>query len=1016
MSAFDFRSIQFWQTNEITSFNRMPAHTPLCSWRSEDEARLDSLSPSLLSLDGTWQFSLFDSPLDVPETWPNPVPNCAQILVPGCWQRQDFDRPVYTNVKYPFEVIPPVVPDANPTGCYSRNFQLPATWAEEQVRIHFAGVDSAFYLWCNQQFVGYSQDSRLAAEFDLSSYLRSGKNQLAVMVLRYCDGSYLEDQDMWNLSGIFRSVHLMTKPQARIVDMQITAGLDDQNIVGLLEMQLQCEQAEQCRVQVRVYDPENKRIFEQVFSPGTDLVDEKGCYADRLHEVIQLPLIRPWSAEVPDLYRLTAALIDDEENLLEVEAATIGFRNIKIFDGQLCVNGQPLIIRGVNKHEHHPERGHTETLDELINDVRLMKQNNFNAIRCSHYPHQTAFYDVCDRLGMYVVDEANIETHGLFPMSRLSNDPGWLHAYLERMSRMVFRDFNHPCIIVWSLGNESGYGTNHRAMYAWTKKADTSRPVQYEGGGANTDVTDIICPMYARVEEDTPSPFRRPKYALTSWLEIKGEDRPIILCEYAHAMGNSLGNFTAYWDVFREHPRLQGGFIWDWVDQGFEEVDASGTSFYAYGGDFGDEINDRQFCINGLVFPDRTPHPSLFEAKRAQQPFVFELRSDACMLVVSSEYLFRHTDNEILYWEAVSAEAVIASAQQTLDIAPDGRQVIELDILPIETSLARYLNVWIVMPAASGFAEAGFEVARHQFSLTDDFAPAARDHAPALRIQCVDDGYLIKGKEQTWQISAVTGQLESWVQSGSEMLAAPLKDCFVRAPIDNDICSSEVDHPSPDAWLTVWRQAGLFDLSHQCIDIQLDSEAECLTAQHCYLHNNLAVLTSNWQYRFFDDGSVDIDVEVLVSDDTPPLPRIGVLLQLLHVPDQVEWFGRGPHENYPDRKSSADIGVWQLPVTDMYTPYIFPSENGLRCDVTSVTLDHVRIDGAFAFGVSQYSLQALMQAQHTNELVSQNRLHVHIDGFHMGVGGDDSWTPSVARKYLLDKKRYKWQFSIVADN
>ena len=616
-----------WETPESTSFNRLPAHTPLASWRTELDALNDQPSPSVMSLDGDWQFTLYANPEAVPENWPNVESPVQELIsVPSNWQLHGHDRPIYTNVKYPFPCDPPRVPVDNPTACYNRIFDLPARWSDGQTRVRFDGVNSAFYLWCNNNWVGYSQDSRLPAEFDLSPFLQPGTNSIAVMVIRWSDGSYLEDQDMWWLSGIYRSVSLLGKPTSHISDVRITPDLDSVYLHGSLKIVVQGVQIEGLAVRARLYRDGNL-VATQTQSMGMPPVDERGGYLDRCQITLNLEQPEQWSAETPNLYRLTVSLVDvDSGAVHEVEAYDVGFRKVEILDGQLCLNGKPLLIRGVNKHEHDPKTGHAESLAGVEKDLCLMKQNNFNAVRCSHYPHQPGFYKLCDRLGLYVIDEANIETHGMKPMRYLADDPAWSNAFLERMTRMVARDFNHSSIIIWSLGNESGYGAAHDAMYQWTKRYDPSRPVQYEGGGSDTAATDIVCPMYPRTHEDLEQIFGdRPKWSLVNWVGREDEKRPIICCEYAHAMGNSLGSFNDYWNVFREYPRLQGGFIWDWVDQGLEHVTDTGEKYWAYGGDFGDEINDRQFCINGLVFPDRSPHPALYEAKRVQQPFRFSL-------------------------------------------------------------------------------------------------------------------------------------------------------------------------------------------------------------------------------------------------------------------------------------------------------------------------------------------------------------------------------------------------------
>ncbi len=1006
MSLNFVQESRFWQTQTVTGLNRLPAHTPMHSWRHEAEARAENKSTSTLSLDGAWQFNLFPSPDHVPAAWPAPLADSIELQVPGNWQLQGFDVPVYTNVKYPYPVRPPTVPEDNPTGCYTRTFEVPAAWLDDEVRIVFDGVDSAFYLWCNETFVGYSQDSRLPAEFDLTQHLTEGVNRLAVMVLRRCDGSYLEDQDMWNLSGIYRSVHLLAKPVSQIADLRVNASLDDLFETGLLDVMVQCHRAAGTSIQLQLYDPGDARIASVTLETRTKVIDEMGRYRDRLEHQLTLPGVTQWSAETPHLYRLTATLLDAAGDPVETEAVWLGFRRIEIKEGELRLNGKRLLIRGVNKHEHRPATGHVETEEELIEDIRLMKQHNFNAIRCSHYPHQPVFYDLCDRLGMYVVDEANIETHGISPMSRLSDDPAWAGPYLERMTRMVQRDYNHPSIIIWSLGNESGYGANHESMYAWTKKTDPSRPVQYEGGGADTDVTDIICPMYARVDDELPSPFEHPRYGITHWTDAD-PTRPLILCEYAHAMGNSLGNFSDYWQAFRTHPRLQGGFIWDWVDQGLPFTHETGRHGWGYGGDFGDDVNDRQFCINGVVFPDRSPHPALLEAKRVQQPFQFCFDHETSELIVSSELLFRQTDNETLHWAYYDHDGEQSSGSLELNILAGGSESM---VLPTPTATALLLNVWVTQRESTACLEAGHEIAREQFLLNQ--APRRPQSAAAARISQEGDTLVIKAGDLAWGLDAKTARIISWRHNGQEQLAAPLTDCFVRAPLDNDICSSESDNPSPFSWLAAWRKAGLYDLTCQCTGVRVEPETGEISAEYRYQHDNETLLSSHWRYRFTQDGAVDIDIRVHRSDKAPALPRVGIELQLRHKPTELSWYGRGPHENYPDRKTSADLGPWQLPLVAMHTPYIFPSDNGLRCDVSEVSIGLLHISGEFAFSITEYGLEQLMQADHEVALVPRETLSVHIDGFHMGVGGDDSWTPSVRPEYLLDASEYHWRLRL----
>ena len=1013
----NYKDQRAWQTPEISGQHRMPAHAPLSSWRNEADARADVPSEGLLSLDGEWGFQLFDSPLAVPDHWPESTSELHPMTVPGNWQTQGFDRPIYTNVKYPFPCDPPRVPEANPTGCYWREFSLPQGWLDgQQSRVVFDGVDSAFHLWCNDVWIGYSQDSRLPAAFDLSGVLREGTNTLKVLVFRYCDGSYLEDQDMWNLSGIYRSVYLLRKPAQCITDVQITAALDQAYEHGQLGIKVSTAGAQGCSVRLGLYplaDAGASLLPGDVYALGTARVDEKGGYRERCHLNLTVASPRPWSAEQPWLYRLTISLVGADGGDIETEAFDIGFRSVEIKAGQLCVNGKPITVRGVNKHEHDPEHGHWESLEAVENDLRLMKQHNFNAVRCSHYPHQAGFYRLCNRLGMYVVDEANIETHGMTPMGALADDPLWAGAFLERMTRMVARDFNHPCIVIWSLGNESGYGAAHDAMYQWTKRADPSRPIQYEGGGSATPVTDIICPMYARTDSDlSQGPGLPPKPGLIKWAAQADEQRPLILCEYAHAMGNSLGNFSDYWDVFRAYPRIQGGFIWDWVDQGLNRSKENGETVWAYGGDFGDVENDRQFCINGLVFPDRSPHPTLFEAKRCQQPFTARLsQRGGLQLVITSEHVFRSTDNEVLYWQIENEEGVLLADEVALELAPSASARYPVSWQPQDQWSGCWLNVWIEQPQQTAWAPAGHEVARWQFELVSRVPRQPLSPPFAVMDQTADAVRVLAG-HTSWTIDRASGLLQDWQKDGVSLLAGPLQDNFVRAPLDNDIGISEADRPDPRSWSSRWQQAGLFSLNRRCLRFEVLPELGQVLVEHGHFAGDTLLIKTQWDHRFASSGEMTAAVQVHVAIGLPPLPRVGARALLQPGPETVSWLGRGPHENYPDRLRSADVGRWQTTIDELHTDYIFPSENGLRCEVSQAQIGSASIAGSFHFSVSRYGLEQLMASSHAHHLRDEGQLHLHIDGYHMGVGGDDSWTPSTKPQYLLDRTFYRWEFSL----
>ncbi|NLS14078.1 beta-galactosidase [Vibrio sp. SM6] len=1027
MTAFStILSRRDWENPQSVNIHCLKAHSPLASYRSAADAR-DGVNAQRQSLNGLWKFKLFAAPEQVDgefieshfddNLWDD-------IPVPANWQLHGYDKPIYANVKYPFEVNPPFVPAENPTGCYRLTFNMTADTLTQTQRIIFDGVNSAFYLWCNGHWVGYSQDSRLPAEFDLTPYLVEGENQLAAMVLRWSDGSYLEDQDMWWLSGIFRDVTLLSKPKQCIEDVFITPDLDACYRDGSLSIVTELNAPENYQVQVQLFDGEIAITEAETARPHNRRIDERGSWSDVVFQTLHVREPKKWSAETPHLYRLVVSLLDDQGNYIESEAYAVGFRKVEIIAGQLQLNGKPVLIRGVNRHEHHPELGHVMTEYDMVRDICLLKQNNFNAVRTAHYPNHPRWYELCDQYGLYVCDEANIETHGMQPMNRLSSNPQWAHAFMSRYTQMVMRDKNHPSIIIWSLGNESGHGSNHDAMYGWSKNFDPSRPVQYEGGGSNTSATDIIAPMYARVET-LVADDAVPKYPIKKWISLPNETRPLILCEYAHAMGNSLGNFNQYWDAFREYPRLQGGFIWDWVDQGLSQRDADGTHFWAYGGDFGDEINDRQFCINGLLFPDRTAHPALEEAKYCQRMItatLAEQTDDYCAVTLTSENVFRHTDNEQLVWALLENGEVIDQGVITLSLAPEQIKTIELPVRFTAKANAQYhLNIDITLIADTPWAGANHVLVTEQFALqnraplslpstTVSSAPDLAQTQNGLTI-CTTDG------AHQWHWERDSGLLTQWRINGVDQLIDGPQDNFFRAPLDNDIGISEVDNIDPNAWICRWEQAGIGQWHRECTAFDVDTlrDGVRVRSTFAYRHGEQIQAITIWTYTARNDGTLELDVAVTLSDALPPMPRIGLemalslaLTQGSSTP-QVSWRGLGPFENYPDRQAAARFGLHTQTVEAMHTPYIFPTDNGLRCGTEQLDIADVTFSGSFQFSVSRYAQTMLAAAKHTNELVADDKLYLRIDHQHMGVGGDDSWSPSVHRAFQLTERAYRYQ-------
>ncbi|TKG06583.1 beta-galactosidase [Vibrio lentus] len=1021
-------SAREWENQHITHHNVVEAHAPLNGYTSLAEA-VGKKSSRTLSLNGVWKFQLFDSPELVSEEFVSEHfddSSWKSIAVPSNWQMQGFDKPIYTNVKYPFADNPPFVPSDNPTGLYRTHFNCTEPELLDTHRLTFDGVNSAFHLWCNGKWVGYSQDSRLPAEFDVSEYLQVGENTLAVMVLRWSDGSYLEDQDMWWLSGIFRDVTLLRKPKIAIEDVGIETQLDACYRDAVLNISTQITKhshdVEGCdKLKAELYDAQGQLVCEpQIVGFGERVVDEKGPWSEVAEHRISVVNPNKWSAESPYLYRCVVSLLNEHDELVDCEAYDVGFRCVEITDSLLKVNGKPLLLRGVNRHEHHPELGHTMTREGMIQDIKLLKQNNFNAVRTAHYPNHPLWYELCDEYGLYLVDEANVETHGQFPMCRLSDDASWLNAYMRRMTRLVERDKNHASVIVWSLGNESGIGRNHYAMYQWVKQADPTRPVQYEGGGADTAATDILCPMYARVDWDLPvvesQPEVTPRVGIRKAIALPNEQRPLILCEYAHAMGNSLGSFDKYWQAFRDNPRLQGGFIWDWVDQGITKTDSNGQKFWGYGGDFGDEVNDRQFCINGLVFPDRTVHPTLHEVKKAQQFYQFKLVSASPLVIeITSEYLFDAESVETLNWNITQDGIVECHGSIELLVEAQSSVQIEFDgvTIPNTANALNFLNLDVVLNTNTAWADKGHVTAIEQLSLPTQPQLVLDANLSQNLPQVIETEkqLTVIGDDYQVEFDVLTGTLDSWLVKGVEQLTSGLKDNFYRAPLDNDIGVSEANRVDPNSWIARWQAMGFDSLNPECIEFShfTQQNSVSVTARIAHLVEGQVRLLTCWQYQLYTDGEVKLDVDVQAARGLPSLPRVGLTFALKNLPDGVSWFGRGPHENYPDRKMSAHVGLHQQSINQMHTPYIFPSDSGLRCDVREAKIGEFEVKGNFHFSVSRFGQQQLQQAKHTCDLVEQEQLFVYIDGFHMGVGGDDSWTPSVHDEFKLLEEHYHYQ-------
>lgn len=1009
----------FWEDPTIFNINQEPPHANLMPYSSaEDLAKVARLESQWCQpLHGKWKFKLSRRPEDRPQDFYRPeieLEDWGEIEVPSNWEIEGYDVPIYVNDRYPFKKNPPFIPhDYNPVGSYRRSFEIPESWDGRQVFVHFAAVKSAAHFWLNGEWLGYNQDGKTPVEFDVTNYLKSGENTLAVEVYRWCDGSYLECQDYWRLSGIHRDVFLWAAPQLHIRDFFVKGGLDEKYKQGKLNIQLQ----------VANYGPQLSESFtlsyQLLTQDGVVKVQKQETLAigegeeGHLQWQIEVPDVLAWTAETPHLYRSIFTISDAQGVPLEVVGCQTGFRRVEVKGAQLLVNGKAITIKGVNRHEHDQHIGHVISEESMLEDIKLMKQCNINAVRNSHYPNRVRWYELCDEHGLYLIDEPNIESHGMgFEAESLAKDPLWGAAHMDRTIRMFERTKNHPSIIVWSLGNEAGDGINFEATAAWLKERDDSRPVQYEQAFEAAH-TDIVCPMY-------PSPAALEAYAKSK------PYRPLIMCEYAHAMGNSLGNFADYWDVIDRYPCLQGGFIWDWVDQGLLAKNEKGEDYWAFGGDFGPEDvpSDGNFCINGIVRPDRTPHPSFWEVKRLYQYIKLEgFDLSTGELRLRNTYDFIALDNVQVDWRVwrTSGEEVTGS----FEVKGIAAGEMEKFILAIpkdfaEGRAATYLDISVKTIAETTFIPAGFECAKAQLELKPPTAPAfSYTLVQPLDIAHYNNMLGISGPDFGVVINAQTGLLEQYTSQGISYLAKEPTPNFWRAPVDNDW-----GYQMPEV-MKVWRRAG--------------ANARCQSTQWSIIKDSTAAFTVKTtldlldvdaeyllEYTINDRGEVQIKSTFKPKDTArPAMPRQGLHLALAPQFDQIEWLGRGPAENYQDRKTAAQIGRYQSTVTEQYVPYLSPQENGNKEEVQWVEFRNkagqgIRFSGAptFAMTALWYSPEDLTQeargSLHPYDLVKGDSISLCLDHRQMGVGGIDSWLSKPMDKYLLPVEEYSFIFRFQA--
>jgi beta-galactosidase len=909
-----------WENPEVVAVNKEPAHCTLVPYADLETAlRADRKeSPFYRSLNGNWSFHWVRKPADRPVDFYKPqydVSSWKRIPVPSNWQMHGYGTPIYLNVPYPFPPNPPHIPhDYNPVGSYRRNFTRPQEWKDRRIFVHFDGVKSAFYLWINGRKVGYSQGSMTPAQFDITEFLKPGENIIAAEVYRWSDGSYLEDQDMWRLSGIYRNVYLFAAPQIHIRDFFVRTDLDEDYKDATLMIRPKISNyndrdAEGWTVEAQLYDPNKEPVLTEPLTRSvSSIINEKYPQRDNVKfALLEAKVSNPkkWSAEFPNLYTLVLSLRDNQGNTVETESCRVGFREVEIKQGRLFVNGRSVKLFGVNRHEHDPDHGRAIPLSRMIQDIKLLKQNNINAVRTSHYPDDPAWYELCDEYGIYLIDEANLESHGL--KGYLSNVPQWHNAFVERAIRMVERDKNHPSVIFWSLGNETGCGPNHAAMAGWIKQYDPTRPIHYEGAAGDPvdyPYVDMISRMYATIPE------------IVRLATDPNDDRPVVLCEYAHAMGNSVGNLREYWDAIRTHKRLIGGFIWDWVDQGLRKTDPNGNEFWAYGGDFGDNPNDGNFCCNGLVQPSRKPNPSLYEVRKVYQR-IHVLPVDILngKFHIYNEYDFRDLDFTNIRCELTADGRVIQKGKlPKISLSPGAKRELKLNFKKpeLEPGTEYWIKIFFTLAENTPWARSGYIIAWDQFKIPFDVPPApmvdTNDMQPLILTENAQN-YTITGDDFELIFSAESGTLGSFVYNEKQLIASPPVPNFWRVPIDND------EGNNMPKRLGIWRSAGPDRTVNDVTAEQLDPQVVRITTRA-----DIAVGTNSaYQNVYTVYGSGDIIIDSIFTpggQDLPNLPRFGMQMAVPPRFDTITWLGRGPHENYWDRKTGASVGLYRTNINN----------------------------------------------------------------------------------------------------